>query len=93
VILGGGERYFLPRGMAGRHGAGVRADRVDMVARARGLGYTVVYTRDELRALPDSVRRVLGLFASNHTFNDRSEERLRDGGLPHYLATAPTSAR
>jgi len=90
VILGGGERYFLPRGVAGRHGAGVRQDSVDMVARARALGYTVVYTRDELRALPDSARRVLGLFASNHTFNDRSEERLRDGGLPLYLATAPT---
>lgn len=90
VILGGGERYFLPRGVTGRHGVGTREDRVDMVARARALGYTVVYTRNELRALPDSVRRVLGLFASNHTFNDRSEERLRDGGLPLYLATAPT---
>ncbi|HEX9632944.1 MAG TPA: alkaline phosphatase [Gemmatimonadales bacterium] len=90
VILGGGERYFLPRGAAGRHGQGTRDDGVDMVARARATGYTVVYTREELLALPDSVERVLGLFAANHTFNDRSEERLRERGLPFYAATAPT---
>jgi alkaline phosphatase len=92
VILGGGERYFLPDGVAGRHGPGSRRDGVDKVARARGLGYTVVYTRDELVALPDSVTRVLGLFARSHTFNDRSEEALRARGLPLYLPAAPTIA-
>jgi alkaline phosphatase len=90
VILGGGERYFLPRDAAGRHGQGTREDGVDMVAHARELGYTVVYTRDELLALPDSTQRVLGLFAANHTFHDRSEERLRERGLPFYLASAPS---
>jgi alkaline phosphatase len=90
VILGGGERYFLPRGVRGRHGVGVRGDSVDMVARARELGYAVVYTRNELLALPDTVDRVLGLFASNHTFHDLPEERLRESGLPLYAATAPT---
>jgi len=90
VILGGGERFFLPRGVRGRHGEGVREDGVDMIARARDRGYTVVYTRGELAALPDSVDRVLGLFASNHTFHDRPEERLRERGLPLYVPTAPT---
>jgi alkaline phosphatase len=92
VILGGGERYFLPRGVRGRHGVGAREDGVDMVARARGLGYTVVYSRDELAALPDSVDRVLGLFAANHTFHDHPEETLRERGLPLYVPTAPTVA-
>jgi alkaline phosphatase len=90
VILGGGERYFLPQGVRGRHGVGVRRDSVDMVARARAMGYTVVYTRDELLALPDAVDRVLGLFAANHTFHDWPEERLRERGLPLYVPTAPT---
>jgi alkaline phosphatase len=90
VILGGGERYFVPEGAAGRHGPGSRKDGVDMVARARALRYTVVYTRDELLALPDTVTRVLGLFARYHTFNDRSEEALRERGLPLYAETAPT---
>lgn len=92
VILGGGERYFVPEGTAGRHGPGSRKDGVDMIGRARSLGYTVVYTAAELRALPDTVTRVLGLFARYHTFNDRPEETLRERGLPLYVATAPTIA-
>ncbi len=90
VILGGGERYFLPRGVAGRHGDGARGDGLDLVARARALGYAVVYTRDELLALPRNTRRVLGLFAANHTFNDRPEETLRALGLPVYAPSAPS---
>ncbi|MDH3496437.1 MAG: alkaline phosphatase [Gemmatimonadota bacterium] len=90
VILGGGERYFLPLGVAGRHGEGTRGDGLDLVARARELGYAVVYTRDELLALPPDTRRVLGLFAANHTFNDRPEETLRTLGLPPYAPGAPS---
>jgi alkaline phosphatase len=92
VVLGGGERWFLPDGAQGRHGPGSRKDGVDMIARARGMGYTVVYTRDELLALPDTVTRVLGLFARHHTFNDQPEEDLRARGLPLYWGTAPTIA-
>jgi alkaline phosphatase len=90
VVFGGGERFFLPEGVAGRHGAGSRRDGADMIARARGMGYTVVYTRAELLGLPDTVTRVLGLFARYHTFNDRPEETLRERGLPLYATTAPT---
>jgi alkaline phosphatase len=90
VILGGGERFFLPEGTQGVHGPGVRSDGRNVVEEARALGYAVVYDRAQLLSLPDTVSRVLGLFASNHTFNARSEERLKDAGLPHYWPDAPS---
>lgn len=63
-----------------------------MIDRARELGYTVVYTRDELAELPGSTDRVLGVFAPRHTFNDRPEEVLADAGLPLYAPEAPSMA-
>ena len=92
VLLGGGERYFLPAGTTGVHGDGVREDGRDLIARAEQLGYTVVRTREALRRLPADTERVLGLFASNHTFNARPEEVLRERGLPRYAPEAPTVA-
>jgi alkaline phosphatase len=92
VILGGGERYFLPTGVEGVHGVGARADGRDLVAEARARGYTVVHTSQELAALPGTVDRVLGLFASNHTFNARSEAGLEEAGLDPFAETAPSVA-
>jgi len=46
VILGGGEKWLLPKGVTGRHGAGARTDGLNLIERARTLGYTVVYNRD-----------------------------------------------
>lgn len=92
ILLGGGEEWFLPRGVRGRFGEGARSDGRNLIERARELGYTVVYTRAELRALPPTARRVLGVFARGHTFHDRTEEELRQAGLPHYLPGAPTVA-
>lgn len=93
VILGGGEVLLLPERVTGRFGyPGAREDGVDLIERARELGYEVVYSRHELEALPDDTRRVLGVFAPGHTFNDRSEEVLADLGLPHYAPHAPTVA-
>ncbi len=92
VILGGGERYFLPRDSTGVHGPGVRQDGQNLIDRARSLGYTVVYTRDELLALPDTTTRLLGLFAANHTFNAASEEQLARSGRPMYEPDAPSVA-
>ena len=40
--------------------------------------------------LPDTVTRLLGLFADHHTFNDQPEERLRDKGLVAWPEEAPT---
>jgi alkaline phosphatase len=90
VILGGGEKYFLPEGVEGVYGPGARKDGRDLVAEAREQGYSVVRTRDELLSLPDTVTKVLGLFASFHTFNDQPEERLREKGLVAWPEEAPT---
>ncbi len=92
VILGGGERYFLPKGADGRHGPGLREDGRDLVAEARRLGFTVVFDRAELEQLPDDTEKVLGLFASGSTFNDQTEEELREQGLPIFAPQAPTLA-
>jgi alkaline phosphatase len=93
VILGGGEKYFLPAGEVGIHGEeGVRTDGSNLIELARNRGYVVIFTRDELRALPSSATRILGLFAAKHTFRDISEERLREQGLDVYESQAPTLA-
>lgn len=92
VILGGGERALLPGGVMGRHGEGGRSDGLNLIQRAKELGYAVVYTREELLALPPAATRVLGVFAHWHTFNDMTEEALRAAGLPLYVPTAPTVA-
>ncbi len=93
VILGGGEKFLLPEGVAGRHGNGRRTDGVNLIARATELGYTIVYTRDELMQVSaGTATKVLGVFASRNTFNAATEEALRDNGLPHYWPWAPTIA-
>jgi len=94
IILGGGEALLLPPVVVGRHQVnGLRRDGKDLVKRAKELGYTIVYTRDELLALPSSTEKVLGLFAWGHTFNDRSEQDLRAlGAAPLYSETAPSVA-
>jgi len=89
VMLGGGERFFLPRGAPGRHGPGVRDDGRDLIEEARRAGYVVVYTRDELAALPPGASRVLGLFAADDTFNEGTEEALAAAGRPVFQPQAP----
>ncbi|MFZ9880726.1 MAG: alkaline phosphatase [Phycisphaerales bacterium] len=92
VVLGGGEAFFLPKGAKGRHGAGTREDGRDLVSEARAAGYTVVFTREELAAVPAGTTHLLGLFASSHTFNGQPEEVLLARGATPYLADAPTVA-
>jgi alkaline phosphatase len=92
VHLAGGERWYLPRGVQGRFGEGARTDGRNLVEELRGKGYQVVFTRDELMALPADATRVWGIFAHDHTFHDMPEERQRERNLPHYVATAPTVA-
>lgn len=77
VILGGGEIYFLPDGRIGEHGQpGVRKDQRNLIEEFQAAGYEVVYTLEELAALPDNTGRVLGLFAADNTYNDFPEEEL-----------------
>jgi len=92
VILGGGEKYFVPEGAEGVYGPGARTDGRDLIAEARDRGYTVVRTREELLSLPDTVTKLLGLFASYHTFNDQPEERLLEKGLVAWPEEVPTIA-
>lgn len=92
VILGGGEQHYLPRGVKGHWGEGMRKDDLNLLDRAKALGYTVVRTREELLRLPDSTPRVLGVFAWDHTFNDKTEEELAAQNKPLYDPAAPTIA-
>lgn len=92
IILGGGEKYFLPLGVGGRHGGGMRLDGRNLVEEAKQAGFVVVYTRDELLALDAGTEKVLGLFAHEATFNDQSEEALRAAGLSPFDPGAPTVA-
>ena len=93
VIMAGGERFLLPQGAEGRHGPSARADDINLIARAEELGYTIVYTREELMALDlAEVDRLLGVFAHNHTFNDQERERNLIEGKPTYWDHAPSIA-
>jgi alkaline phosphatase len=72
---------------------GARKDGANLIERAQELGYTVVYTREELLALdPAQVTKVLGVFTTDDTFNDRSEEENRAENLEAYDPAAPTVA-
>ncbi len=93
VIMAGGEKFMLPEGVTGRHGKGGRKDKVNLIERAKELGYTVVYTREELAALDLSkTDKLFGVFAHVNTFSDQPEERNALEGKPNYLASAPTIA-
>ncbi|MEM9138427.1 MAG: alkaline phosphatase [Pseudomonadota bacterium] len=93
VIMAGGERYLLPEGTPGRHGPGTRGDGINLIERARALGYRVVYTRDELLALDVAATdKLLGVFAHKHTFNDQAREKNLAEGKPTYWAYAPSIA-
>jgi alkaline phosphatase len=94
VIMSGGERLLLPEGVEGRHGVGERTDGVNLIERAEELGYTVVYTRDELINVDaETTDKLLGVFAHDHTFHDQPRERNLIEGLPTYVETAPTIAQ
>jgi len=107
VIFGGGELYMLPKGTTGVHvtaamdAAESRAERrptTNLIDLAKSLGYTVVYTEDEMNQAvnrPNPPTKILGVFAATNTFDDRTEEALglnTANPLPLYIATAPTVA-
>ena len=93
VMLGGGEIDFLPEGVMGRHGRpGRRTDGRNLAAEAEAAGYRVVFTREELAALPGGTAKVLGIFAAEDTYNDEPEEVLAEKNLEPYDPAAPTLA-
>jgi glycerophosphoryl diester phosphodiesterase len=107
IIMAGGEVYLLPKGTTGFHvTAQIDAafsdseDRptTNLIDLAKSLGYTVVYTEAQMNtavASATAATKLLGVFAANHTFDDRTEEALglnSANPLPLYIATAPTVA-
>ena len=107
IIMAGGEVYLLPKGTTGFHVTAEIdaeysdvADRpsVNLIELAKSLGYTVVYTEAQMNAAVQNATastKLLGVFAANHTFDDRREEALglnTDNPLPLYVSTAPTVA-
>lgn len=93
VILGGGEEWFLPKGKAGRHAPdGLREDGLDLIEKARSLGYRVVFDRKELLETPAETRKLLGIFAAQDTFNDMPEAQMKADKTPTFVEGAPTLA-
>jgi glycerophosphoryl diester phosphodiesterase len=110
-IMGGGELHMIPAGQDGFHGNAAALDALstnslvrpseNLIDLAKSKGYTVVYNRQQLLDLldpsktPIAPKKVLGVFAALHTFNDRPEEVLGLGtpnARPLYSPTAPTIA-
>lgn len=92
VILAGGEEWFLPEGVEGRHGPGRRQDGRNLIEEAEASGYRVIFTRPELLELPEHAGKVLGVFSAKHTFNDGTDEDIAASGMPLYDPAAPTLA-
>lgn len=89
VVMGGGEQFYLPAGVKGRHGVGVRKDNRNLIKEAKEAGYMIIYNADELAKLPENKTRVLGIFASDQTFNEGTEAALSQAGLAAFQAQAP----
>ncbi|MBD2091667.1 alkaline phosphatase [Microcoleus sp. FACHB-1515] len=83
VIMGGGERWMLPEGVAGRFGVGARTDGLNLIAEAQQLGYRVIFTREELATIQPG-EKILGVFAWEDTYNTATEENLQARGLQPY---------
>ncbi|MGF1497245.1 MAG: alkaline phosphatase [Elainellaceae cyanobacterium] len=85
IILGGGETDYLPEGTVGFFGEeGTRTDGRNLIEEAEEMGYTVIFTREELHDLPEDTERVLGIFAATDTYNDTTEEANDEAGLDNY---------
>jgi len=89
LIFSGGEEWMLPEGVQGRFCDGKRTDGLNLIEWAVENDYKVIYTKDELVNTSINEKKILGVFAAVHTFNDRKEEDLLTAGLPNYSETAP----
>ncbi len=91
LIFCGGEEWMLPEGTQGVYAEnGRRTDGRNLIEEAQEKGYVVIYDKYQLADLPRDVKKVLGVFAAEHTFNDKSEEELIEEGLPLYNESAPS---
>lgn len=93
LIFAGGEDFLIPEGTKGRFSLnGKRKDGLNLIDWAKQNGFTVVYTKDELVSTSPDVKKILGVFASRSTFNDKTEEELDSLGLANWSDTAPSVA-
>ena len=92
VLMGGGEKFLLPKGVKGRFGLGGRKDGKNLIKTAKAKGYHIIYTKEDLRAIPKSAAKILGVFAHENTYNDKTEEDLKKQGLQPYNKEAPSIA-
>ncbi len=84
LLLGGGARHYLPRGIAGSR----RKDDRDLVAEARTKGYQVVRTRNELLETPSE--KILGLFNMDHLSYQVDKHRDSEPSLAEMTSKALT---
>ena len=92
LIFSGGEEHLLPVGVEGKYCEGKREDGLNLISWAKENDYSVIYSREELKNLPENTKKVLGIFAATSTFNAKSEEELRDLELSNFDKDAPTIA-
>lgn len=93
LIFAGGEDFLIPEGTKGRFSLnGRRKDGLNLINWAKENGYKVVYTKDELALTSPDTKKILGVFASRSTFNDKTEEELDSLGSKNWSATAPSVA-
>ncbi|MCS7063126.1 MAG: alkaline phosphatase [Methylacidiphilales bacterium] len=90
IILSGGEGWLIPEGTEGRHGPGRRKDGRNLIEEARKAGYVVVHDREELLAVPRQTKKLLGVFAHEHTFHDLPQSARRVANLSPYKTDAPS---
>ncbi len=85
VILGAGETDYLPMGTIGFFGEeGTREDGRNLIEEAEAMGYTVVFTQEELLNVSPDTEKLLGIFAAEDTYNDTTEEANQAAGLDNY---------
>jgi alkaline phosphatase len=89
LIFSGGEEWMLPNGVTGKFCEGKRTDGLNLIEWAAENDYKIIYTKDELITASVNAKKILGVFAAVHTFNDRKEEDLLAAGLPNYSETVP----
>ncbi|MCE0498630.1 MAG: alkaline phosphatase [Methylacidiphilales bacterium] len=87
IILGGGEQYFIPANAANEWG---RRDNINLLDEAKGRGYKVVRSRDELNGVFTwNTGRLFGVFAPDQFyFYSLQPERSRQPSLAEMTRTA-----
>jgi len=93
LMFFGGENQLLPEGTEGRFtSSGTRKDGINLIKWATENGYKVIYNKTELENIEKLGTKVLGVFGSSSTFNDKPEEELQELKLENYNPEAPTVA-